>query len=288
MPQKDLSSFTKEHGTADEPLPDSDDDTVPDEKSTTFDPSTCIGFDIAADFAHFRRVGNNTAKPTYHVPPRTTVAGLLAGLMGLPRDSYYDLFGPYNSAIAVVPKQVSHTYTMALTTVNTNEKSIETLPPDRDGRRSDAKKMLTPRSYIEQDRQRDTYQMLVDPVYRIFVALADDDRHTELRQRLENRRFHYSPSLGLSECLAEIRNVGMFEIEDNAVQTVTSAVYDADIVQPEPSVTINYERAPIYMEPTESGRRATYGTMAYTPDESQLKVDPVHIQTVDGQAVVFE
>lgn len=84
-----------------------------------FVPEACIGFDITADYAHFRRVGNNSAKPSYRIPPRTTIAGLLAGIMGMSRDSYYNLFSPATSALAVVPKQMPHTYMMAITTVNT-------------------------------------------------------------------------------------------------------------------------------------------------------------------------
>ena len=76
MTQQDLTDYASEGG---------------DSSSSRYIPDTCIGFDVTADFAHFRKVGNNSAKPSYRIPPRTTVAGLLAGILGMPRDSYYDL-----------------------------------------------------------------------------------------------------------------------------------------------------------------------------------------------------
>ena len=148
-----------------------------DSSTARYAPDTCIGFDVTAGFAHFRKVGTNSAKPSYRVPPRTTVAGLLAGIMGMPRDSYYDLFSPSSSALAVVPKKLPHTYTMGITTVNTKaDDTIQYLPEEKHYTKS--AEMLTPESYVKYDRQRDTYEMLVDPVYRVYVALADEGTFT--------------------------------------------------------------------------------------------------------------
>jgi CRISPR-associated protein Cas5h len=249
-------------------------------------PDSCIGFDVTADFAHFRKVGNNSAKPSYRIPPRTTVAGLLAGIMGMPRDSYYDLFSPSSSAVAVVPKELPHTYTMGITTVNTNDKTIRTLP--REKHHTKSAKMLTPRSYVEQARQRDTYEMLVDPVYRIYVALADEDIHDELRERLEDSRYRYSPALGLSECIADIRNVDTHTVESATTDAIDSTAYDDSTVVPEPGVTIKHERAPLYMEATDGGRRTTaFGNITYATGDDRLPVDASQTHTVGDHEVVL-
>lgn len=250
-------------------------------------PDDCIGFDVAADFAHFRKVGTNSAKPTYQIPPRTTVAGLLAGIMGLPRDSYYDLFAPDTSALAVVPREMPHTYTMGITTVNTKaDDAIQYLPRERSWQRG--AEMLTPQSYVKHDRQRDTYEMLVDPVYRVYVALQNEDVHSELYQRLTDSRYHYSPSLGLSECIADIRNVESHHVGPADTDTVDSAAYDDTPVIIEPGVTLKRERAPLYMEATDSGRRTTaFGNITYTTDSNGLPVDPMHAYTIGKHEVVF-
>lgn len=273
MSQKDITEYTTES-----------DDTA---SALKYVPETCIGFDVAADYAHFRRVGNNSAKPSYLIPPRTTVAGLLAGIMGMPRNSYYELFAPDSSVIAVVPKSVPHTYTMGITTVNTKaDGAIQYLPEEK--HYSKSAEMLTPKSYVKYDRQRDTYEMLVDPVYRVYVALSDEDIHTELRERLEHSRYHYSPSLGLSECIAEIHSVDTHTVERKQVETVDSASYDDSGVVPTPGVSIKRERAPLYMEESDGGRRTTaFGNLTYTADGEGLPVDGSRTYSVGPHDVVF-
>ena len=283
MTQQDLTDYPSDSG---------------DSSTARYVPDTCIGFDVTADFAHFRKVGNNSAKPSYRVPPRTTVAGLLAGIMGMARDSYYDLFSPSSSAVAVVPKELPHTYTMGITTVNTNEAAIQYLPLEKDWR--DSAEMLTPESYLErwdnpgrQDlmetpRQRDTYEMLVDPVYRIYVALAEEDIHDELRERLEDSRYHYSPALGLSECIADIRNVDTHTVESATTDAIDSAAYDDSAVVPRPGVAVKRERAPFYMEATDGGRRTTaFGNITYATSDDRLPVDAPRTHAVGDHEVVL-
>ena len=252
-----------------------------DGEGGSFVPSEYLGFTIRADYAHFKRVGNNSAKPTYRIPPRTTIAGLLAGIMGYDRDTYYDLFQPENSAISVVPLNNPHTMSLSMTTVNTKaDEAIKYIPPDV--HYTKGVEALTPESYVELDRQRDPYEMLVDPEYRIYISLAADDIHAELFERLSASRYYYSPSLGLSECLAEIDDVerhSLIEVRDETV-AVDSAVYEQDgsTVVPEPTVSVRRERSPLYMEATDDGGRRTtaFSNVVYAPERDQTL-------TVDGQ-----
>lgn len=262
-------------------------DTEDDLSDSQFVPDTCIGFDVTADFAHFRKVGNNSAKPSYRVPPRTTVAGLLAGILGMPRDSYYNLFSPSSSAVAVVPKEMPHTYTMGITTVNTKaDDAIQYLPHEKSYHHST--EMLTPESYVKYDRQRDTYEMLVDPLYRVYVALADEDIHDELRERLETSRYHYSPALGLSECIADIRDVDTHTVDSATTDAVDSAAYDDSTVLPRPGITVKRERAPLYMEATDGGRRTTeFGNITYATGDDRLPVDASRTHAVGEHEVVL-
>lgn len=281
MTQQDLTNYTSD---GDDTATAADTDAPSDSR---FIPDTCIGFDVAADFAHFRKVGNNSAKPSYRIPPRTTVAGLLAGIMGMQRDSYYDLFSPESSAIAVVAKEMPHTYTMGITTVNTRaDEAIQYLPHEKSWHHG--AEMLTPESYVEYDRQRDTYEMLIDPVYRVYVALANEAIHDELLERLEDSRYHYSPSLGLSECIADIREVDTHPLAPTGTDAVDSAAYDDSAVVPRPGVTVKRERAPLYMEATDGGRRTTgFGNITYTTGDDRLPVDESRAHAVGTHDVVF-
>ncbi|AWB26696.1 type I-B CRISPR-associated protein Cas5b [Halococcoides cellulosivorans] len=245
-----------------------------DNKRSEFRPENCIGFTVTSGFAHFKKVGNNSAKPTYRIPPRTTLAGLLAGILGYDRDSYYDLFQPENSAVSVVPLNNPHTVSISNTTVNTKaDEAIKYIPPNV--HYTKGVEALTPESYVELDRQRDPYEMLVDPVYRVYVSLADRDVESELFDRLAESRYHYSPSLGLSECLAKIDDVERHSLTETSGERIeidsTVCEFDESTVVPEPEVTVRRERSPLYMEATEGGGRRTtaFGNVTYTVERDR-------------------
>lgn len=49
-----------------------------------------ISFDVCGKLAHFRKYYANNTAFTYSMPPRTTVMGMLAAVMGYERDQYYE------------------------------------------------------------------------------------------------------------------------------------------------------------------------------------------------------
>ncbi len=51
--------------------------------------------------AHFRKFYSNSTALSYYIPPVTTIKGMLAGLLGMERDSYYELFSTENCQIAI-------------------------------------------------------------------------------------------------------------------------------------------------------------------------------------------
>jgi CRISPR-associated protein Cas5h len=60
-----------------------------------------LSIDIGGKFAHFRKYyGNNTAL-SHTIPPRTTIMGMLAAIMGRERDSYYEDFASDKIRIGV-------------------------------------------------------------------------------------------------------------------------------------------------------------------------------------------
>lgn len=60
-----------------------------------------LSFHLQGKMAHFRRYYSNSSALTYTIPPRTTLIGILAGLLGYPRDSYYEQFSLDECKIAV-------------------------------------------------------------------------------------------------------------------------------------------------------------------------------------------
>ena len=61
-----------------------------------------IAFDIWGDYGYFRRGYTSTSTITYPFPSRTTIAGLISGIVGLEKDSYHDFFNENNSKIGLI------------------------------------------------------------------------------------------------------------------------------------------------------------------------------------------
>jgi len=247
-------------------------------------PERCLSVTVRGPWGHFRRVEGNVVKQTYRIIPRTTVAGLLAAVLGIERDGYYELFGRERSRIAVEPVTEIRTLNMPINALSTASENLRSL----NGRGKISVKLPDPTDL----RQQHNYEVLVDPEYRIDIALEDRDRYEELREALAAGKSHYVPSLGLSEHLAELEFHGEFEVErgpDEGVIPVDSAVPDAvDDVVPDPGTRCGIEESPAFMTADSGGRTTTrFTTYAYNPDAKPLGVRNVGTSTVDGRTVVF-
>jgi CRISPR-associated protein Cas5h len=236
-----------------------------------------VSFTVTGGWAHFRRVDANRTKMTYRLPPRTTVAGLCAAVLGRDRDSYYELFGEEVSAIGIGidPTHPTRTVSLPIQSLKTAKgEGIRTVETGAGTVR------LPDPSY---PRQRYAYEMLIDPGYRIDVWLAKEEAHRALADRLAEGRSEYALSLGLSECLATVRPETVTEptIEpidergdreatttdedpghgrgrDTSTIAVDSAIPVPTVVVGEAGTTITTERSPGWMR-TDGGSRVTDG-----------------------------
>lgn len=263
-------------------------------------PGRCLSLTVAGPWGHFRRIDGNTVKATYRLPPRTTVAGLLAAIAGYSRDGYYDVFDRERSGIAVQPVASPHhsvdDRSGVPRTMNLPENSLTTS--------SEGMKAVNSRGKVSvrypdptHDRQRINYEMLVDPAYRVDLWLDDGDAYDRLHDRLASGRSEYVPSLGLSECLATVRFHGEFTPEpveaDEEVVAVDSALPNPDALVPAADRPHGTERSPGDMTTTDrpgefTGRQTTeFLRWAYSRDGTPLRVTGVSAHRVDGRTVVF-
>lgn len=255
------------------------------------EPEHCLSFNVRGSWAHFRRVDTNTVKQSYRVMPRTTVAGMLAAILGLERDSYYDLFSPETSAVAIEPQFDLRSVNMPINTLSTDSNSLESHSGD-----TMSAKVPNP----GKGRQQHNYEFLVDADYRIDVWLADDEVYEELRTKLDDQKAHYSPSLGLSECLASITYHDEIEIEpatdDRSVDSAVPA--DTTAIIPGTGVEYSMERSPGFMtaETDHKRGRTTRQTTGFIdwvyttteePDDGVLETTGVPTSIVGDRVVVF-
>lgn len=259
-------------------------------------PSKCLSFVVHADWGHFRRIDRTVTKQTYRLPPRTTLAGLLAAITGVRRDGYYDVFASGRSAVAVTPKFDIRTVTEPTLGLGTN-------PGETFASAGGSGRKTVRVSYPDStdNRQIHSYELLVDPAYRVDVAVEDPEFYGTLRQRLKTGTSYYTPSMGLSEYLAWIEPIDTedeprweFEPERDADGTVTvdSAVPEgtSEIV-PTSGETYRTERMPAFMRADTDGRRTTgYANYAFRlreRDQIELRPNAVTPVTVATETVVF-
>lgn len=269
---------------------DSVDGDTPPTVGTDGVPDRCLSLTVTSDWGHFRRVDRTVTKQTYRLPPRTTVAGMLAAIAGVHRDGYYDIFARETSAVAIEPVGELRTVTEPSLGLGTHPGESMTRAGGT-GRRT--VQVLYPDS--TEPRQLHSYEYLVGPSFRIDVAVEDADFYTALKRHLQRGTSYYPPSMGLSELLAWVDYHGEFEVEvldPDGTITIDSAVPDAiDETVPQPGKGYTIEQVPGFMEATEEGRKpAGYIDFAFAsdPDET-VEVLPESIAPVevDGRTVIF-
>lgn len=274
------------------------DPVVPDDAPTieppTIDaqgiPDRCLSLTIRADWGHFRRVDRTVTKQTYRLPPRTTVAGMLAAIVGARRDSYYETFGPDVSAVAIEPLGPIRTVTEPMLGLSTN--------PDEHFKSAGGTGQKTvqvryPDSTL--NRQLHSYELLVDPAYRIDIAVEDETFYRALADRLDTRTTYYPLSMGLSEYLAWIEPHGDGEFtvdsrEEELVEVDSAVPSGAESVVPREGVRTHVERMPSFMEADEDGRRTTgFGEYTFSTGKDGLTVrsTDLHPVRVGDRTVIF-
>lgn len=267
-------------------------DDAPQVESPTIDaegiPDRCLSLTIRADWGHFRRIDRTVTKQTYRLPPRTTLAGMLAAVVGAPRDSYYETFGSAVSAMAIEPIRTIRTVTEPMLGLSTNpDEHFESAG----GTGQKTVQVRYPDSTL--NRQLHSYELLVDPAYRVDVAVEDESFYRALTSRLDTGTTHYPVSMGLSEYLAWIDFHGEFAVEphDRESVEVDSAVpAGAGSVVPREGVRTHVERMPAFMEADEHGRRTTgFGEYTFTTDENGIEIrsDEIVPAQVGDRSVVF-
>ena len=144
-------------------------------------------FDVRGEWAHFRRYYTTTSPLTFPAPPRTTIIGLLGAILGIDKDQNPESFAPDKCHVAICILNPIQTFRL-----KENWRQGASGP----------EAFATARVPIE---------LVRNPGYRIFVQHSDTNLLHNLRMHVENAESHYTPCLGITECLAEIFFVDWLE-----------------------------------------------------------------------------
>ncbi len=211
-------------------------------------------FRLQGKMAHFRRYYTNSTALSYWVPPRTTVVGIIAGLMGWSRNSYYEVFSLGRCRIA-------------LQTVFPLKKQIQKLnllmvKSSNDLNGSQKYHSQTPTELVIPQNIRDE---ILD--YRVWLSHNDGNIMKQLENLLEDRRPVYQ-SRGISLGLGVASHLGWTvfdgtvdgeEINDTEIVPISSIVpinliQDIDVAAGERAYRLVREELPLEFD---SKRRIT-------------------------------
>lgn len=147
-------------------------------------------FDISSEYGHFRKYNTTTSPLTYSIPTRTAIAGILGAILGMERevaDGVYpkgaipvqEFFSKKNSDIAIQILNPVKKENVAFNLINTKTSFYDLT---RAGR-----------TQIE-------FELLKEPKFRIYFAMESrPDVVDELTERINHKRHHFSPYLGLAQ-----------------------------------------------------------------------------------------
>jgi len=143
-----------------------------------------ISFDISGKFAHFRKFYANNTAMSYFIPPRTTIIGMLAALLGKDKNSYYESMASDKLRIGVrilCPLKKSFHRLNFLKILGTG---------DFRGRQG---RVQTPFEIVSGMRPGSD-----DVKYRIYISCFDTgkDVFDELESAFQTQNFKYNLTLG--------------------------------------------------------------------------------------------
>jgi CRISPR-associated protein Cas5h len=162
-----------------------------------------VTFDVASNFAFFRKNFTTTNALTFAVIPRSAVEGLVSAIVGLSRSDFPAILK--DSKIAVELKSTVRKLNMKYMHINKDWWN-ETLNRYLNNRQFVLQKIRT------QIAVPASVEFLVNPSYRIYVD-SNEEINEKLSHSLQNKQCYYTPSLGASSCICSTKYIGDFEYE---------------------------------------------------------------------------
>ncbi len=158
-----------------------------------------ISFDISGKFAHFRKFYANNTALSYFIPPRTTIMGMLAALLGKEKNSYYESMASDKLRIGIrvlCPLKKSFHRLNLLKILGTG---------DFRGRQG---RVQTPFEIVSGMRPGAD-----DVKYRIYISCFDGGKtiFDELKTAFQDQKFKYNLSFGTANFSATTYRLRIYE-----------------------------------------------------------------------------
>lgn len=149
-------------------------------------------FDWKGKIGHFRRLDTNSSSLTYRFPSRTAIAGMIAGLLGYEKDSYYEVFSPEKCRIAL-----SSLSPVRKIMQNVNYLFVKT-KGDLNGVSGHTQ---IPVEFLFPSLKKEHI------IFRIYFWHSDEKIYNKTKEFLQLKKAIYPPYMGLSELLSTVEFV---------------------------------------------------------------------------------
>ncbi len=171
-----------------------------------------LAIEFSADMAFFRRGYTTTSTLSYTIPPKTVIAGLIAGMAGKCYNSYSEILESSRVAVVLLsrPRRLMIKQSL-LSTKDLNYNNSE-------------------------ERTHVIFQYLRFPKYRLYFYVLNDF-YGELKKLLENGESIYTPYLGAANCIASVKYLGEVAVHETETEggiVSVSSVVPMDSTEPNP------------------------------------------------------
>lgn len=231
----------------------------------------CLVFDIWGEFGQFRKFYTTSSPLTFSFPPRTAIAGILAGIIGINKDEYLKYFSKADAHIALRILKPVKKCRISYNLIDTKTAKIM--------------------SKVK-NRTQVTSELLKDCAYRIYLSHEDVDLYNRIKDNLTAHKCYYTLCLGLSEFLANFR----FKYEGNLSKAEVEKVNLVDSVLPliEDETKVEFELGKEYFkdivpnEMNEDREVIEYARVIYERNCKPIKCIAKGIyNTSEGEKIVF-
>ena len=176
-------------------------------------------FDIIGKFGHFRKYYSNSSALSFCAPPRTTVCGMIAAILGMEKDTYYTAMDIDNCKIAVSCKtplrktihKLNYLYIKSVNDLNGSNGNPTQVPFE-----------IVSAPFIGKD----------DIQYRIFFSHKNEKIFYQLREKFLKHENQFALCLGAANFTAYYKFINMLESEmiDEDIAQISSLVPSDRIV----------------------------------------------------------
>jgi len=222
-------------------------------------------FDLWGEYAHFKKHYTTTSPLSFPFPPRTTISGMIAAMLGIDKEKYLDYFLKDQASIGI-------RILRPLKRIRITENFINT---------KDLEKYMFARF---KNHTQIRLELIKDPVYRIYFSHRNHELFEKAAYMVKEHKCFYTVSLGLSELIGNFSFVGECPLTD---ETEGESCLVNSVIPDRIGLNIEFETGKKYFSTTmpmemTAGRIVTeYCRIFYEGDGRPIKCSHKGIRKID-------